>query len=345
VNGTATWRKSLAILLLVVLAGPAAADRVYLHGGKHVDGKIEKLEPDRLHLRTASGLVEYTRDQILYFSIVYKGPDGKLHVARRTFKPEPLRMPDELETPHYIIKTDTGDHVCKNAGRAMEHLYSAYTAIFNVEEDPKRAKAEIVIFEKKADFQKYARSLHAKPRKDTLGFYRMDPRGRDQIVTYKRRTDEFHTLSTLYHEATHQFLMKWMGPKNKPPLWLNEGLAVYFENSEWRGGRLRTGIIPRARLLYLQKALRAGKYVPLADLITRGRDKYDGLCYSEGWSLVYFFVKARRGAYVKRFKKYVYALRDGMEHDEAFRTCLTDKLDGLEKAWKHFCLRLKPTDR
>ena len=335
-------RTGWPVLVIALFVLPlAVGDTVYLRNGKSVTGTIRKLEPDKLVIQTATGTVEYTREQVKCFSLTRVGPDGKPRTVTAAFKPKPIKMPFELETAHYTIKTDTAEHVCKNTGKAMEQLYKAYTRIFHAEDAPPDRKAEIIIFDQRSAFFQYAQSLNARPRKDTLGFFRTAPDGSSQIVTFKRRTGEFHTLSTLYHEATHQFFRHWLGRGNQPPLWVNEGLAVYFENSRWQNGKLRTGVIPRKRLLVLRAALRAGRHVRLADLVRRGRDRYDGLCYSEGWSLVYFFVKAHRGRYAKRFGKYLRALRDRTDPHKAFKTHLGADLDKLERAWKVFVLGLK----
>jgi len=335
-------RNLLAFLAFAIALAPPAssADTVYLYNGKSVTGKIQKLEKDKLEILTAKGVIEYGRDVVKYFSVVQTGPDGKSRVVTAMFKPKPIKMPFEVETRHYIVKTDTTELVCKRAAKAMEELYRAYSVIFHPDKPPAH-KAEVIIFDNRADFRKYATRLNATPRKDTLGFFRCAPDGSSQIVTYKRRTSEFHTLSTLYHEATHQFIMMAMGQTNPPPLWVNEGLAVYFEGSRMRNGTIKTGVIPRKRLILLKNALRTGKYIRLADLVKRGRDTYDALAYSEGWSLVYFFLKSNHGAYRKRFSNYFRALRDGTDHDEAFQTHLTRDMARLEKRWKKYFLSLK----
>ena len=352
-------RNMVCILVLLGLALPlsAAADTIHLANGQVVTGTIAISDRDRavlqqatgpvwyrrekVQIRTAAGVREFGRDDVTHFAITCTKPDGNRVIVQVRFPPQPLKMPFELETAHYVIKTDITPLVCKKTGKAMEHLYAAYTKVFALPDDPKRPKAHVIIFDKREDFLAYAKRLNARPRKDTLGFYRSVANGPGQIVTYKRPAGEFRTLSTLYHEATHQFILMALGHDNAPPLWLNEGLAVYFENSAWRGGKLRTGIVPRARLLHLQQALKSGKYVPLRDLITRGRDKYDSLCYGEGWSLVYFFVTARRGAYAKRLSEYFKALKERTPHAEAFRTCLSKDVDKLEKVWKKYVLGLK----
>lgn len=335
---------SLMLLAALVILPRAAADTVTLRDGDVVEGKIEKVEADGLAVRTEDGVTRYSREEIRTWTVEKTGPNGEKTVATFMFKPKPLEMPFETKTEHYLVKTDIDERVCKRAGKAMEQLYRAYNTIFRLGNKTAKKKVEVIIFDKEEDFRKYANETSVKPREDTLGFFRAHGDGSSQIVTFKRRTDEFDTMSTLYHEATHQFITMKLGVKNPPPLWLNEGMAVYFENSRWVKEKLKTGFIPRERLKQLQRAIRNDEYVHLADLIKRDRDTYDSLCYAEGWSLVYFFVKVKRGAYAKRVVKYLDMLEKGENPDRAFRKCFTRDLDKLEKAWKEFVLQLKVPD-
>lgn len=337
-------RKALAVLALVVLALPlvAGADTVNLRDGRSVTGKILGIKDDKLYLRTDAGVVQYTREQVKNFQVVQRGPDGRPVVTTGRFS---IRLPFKAESKHYIVQTDTAAHVAKNAARAMEQLHEAYTRIFGADDKAPKRKADVLIFDSQKAFTEYANSINVQPRKDTLGFFITGRGGRSQIVTFKRRTSEFHTLSTLYHEATHQFFRMWLGPGNNPPLWVNEGLAVYFENSRWRAGKLRTGIVPKARLALLQRRLRTGRHVRLADLIKRGRDRYDGLCYAEGWSLVHFFVRANGGRHARRFSRYVRMLKERADPDEAFRASFGRDINKVERAWKRYVLGLKAPRR
>lgn len=342
-------RRALILAALLCSVWRAAgADTVCLVDGKTVEGKIERVDEDKLQIRTATGVVEYGREQVKSFSVVrvgpdgqpLVGPDGKPVVAVLAFKPKPLKLPFEVEGGHYVVKTDISDTVTKNASKAMEELYKAYADIFDMRAEPNDRKTEIAIFGKKEDFTKYAASLGVKPRGDALGFFRIGSDGSSQIVTYKLQGEDFNTMSTLYHEATHQFIAKVLGPR-RAPTWVNEGLAVYMEHSQWSRDKLKIGVIPEKRLAGLQAAIRAGKHIPLAELVKRGPETYDGVCYAEGWSLVYFLVHANRGAYAKRFGSYFRLLKDGKDADEAFKECFPADMEKLEAAWKPFVMGLK----
>ncbi|MFH1730076.1 MAG: DUF1570 domain-containing protein [Planctomycetota bacterium] len=353
IKGSSMRRNALSILLLVAitLAPAALADTVYLTNGNTVSGTIRRpIADDNIEIETEAGLKTFTRDQVKHFRMPKHdaygkpvlGPDGKPVMADMIFKPKPLEMPFTVKTDHYVVKTDISDRVAQNTARAMEHLYEEYVKVFRPKKGEAAKKADVVIFEKQEDFLAYAKQIHVKPRKDTLGFFRARSDDGGEIVTYKRQAGETHTMQTLYHEATHQFVLMMTGVNNPPPLWVNEGLAVYFETSQWRGGKLKTGLIPRARLLQLQKAIRDEKLIHLRDLVQRRHDTFDALCYAESWALVYFFAKANNGRYSERFSNYFRALKAGVKHDEAFNKHLTNDFGKLERAWKQFVLSLTP---
>lgn len=353
-KGTAMRRNALILTFVVAaaLSAAAAADTVFLKNGTAVSGKITKIADDKVHIKTRRGVKSYTRDEVTHFRMPKPGPDGKPLLgpngkpimANMMFKPEPLKMPFSIETDHYVIKTDISKQAAENIAKAMEHLYKAYVKVFRPANGQAARKADVIIFDKQTDFLAYAKRIDVKPRKDTLGFYRARSTDGGEIVTYKRKGGDTDTLRTLYHEATHQFMTMLTGVKNRPPLWVNEGLAVYFESSQWRGGKLQTGLIPKARLAQLQKAVRARTYIHLPDLVNRRTDTFNALCYAESWSLVYFFVKAGNGRYAARFTKYFRALKAGAKHDAAFKEHLTGDFGKLERLWKRFVLNLNATN-
>jgi hypothetical protein len=333
------------ILLLTGLLLPAtraAADTVYLRNGRTVEGVIVKARGGELILRTEAGDVTYPQDDVKFFDVVRPDANGTPQTKRLMFKLPPLKLPFEHESRYYLSKSDIAPHVATNAGKAMDQFFKTFQRLFRIDDDEvPQKKTELVIFKDEKGFMEYAESLGANLVRGVVGFYRSTPGGPDMIVTYRRQTQEFHTLSTLYHEGTHQFVMMVMDPKKPPPLWVNEGLAVYFENSQFRNGRLYTGIIPRARLRMLQQALRQDRHIPLTDLMKRTRANYNGLCYAQGWSVIYFLVHAENGAYARRFQNYFRALRRGEDPDAAFTATVTTDIDRLEELWKAWMLQLK----
>jgi hypothetical protein len=114
------------------------------------------------------------------------------------------------------------------------------------------------------------------------------------------------TLAVAYHEAFHQYIYYASG-KLDPPSWFNEGTGDYFAGARSAGGKFT--VRPFSwRIGTIKAALRAGPfpkkpdgtydhskrgYTPLVDFVHLSQDEYYDpqvvhVCYSQGWSLVYF---------------------------------------------------------
>jgi hypothetical protein len=126
-----------------------------------------------------------------------------------------------------------------------------------------------------------------------LGFY--SHRDREAVVSGKTNRAEVH--STAVHESSHAILMD-RAPNS--PSWLNEGLAEYFDRIEVENGGAR---IPAQykRVKALDEIERGGGW-PLETLFTMGASDWAALdfdrtqvAYSQGYSLVYFFMDSQSG--------------------------------------------------
>ena len=133
--------------------------------------------------------------------------------------------------------------------------------------------------------------------------------GDEELVFYdaspsKKPDDD--TLAVLYHEAFHQYIYYSVG-NVAPHSWFNEGHGDYYagakykggkfhiEPFDWRVGTIRGAIVQGARPIVAEKEGRrqygAPGYTPLADFVrfTQGEYySYPGVCYAQGWSLIYF---------------------------------------------------------
>jgi hypothetical protein len=144
----------------------------------------------------------------------------------------------------------------------------------------------------------------------------------------ERLFDEYaeHMLRTLYHEGFHGFLDQFLFDEKlvkKVPLWLNEGLAQYFEEARVEGSRLVLGQENRATMAFLRDEKRKGKLVPLPRLLAAGPEDFyvqddddpedaadSPRHYRESWCLVHLL--GERGRLKKaKLDEFVRAVADG----------------------------------
>ncbi|MBM4026837.1 MAG: hypothetical protein FJ280_15750 [Planctomycetes bacterium] len=141
------------------------------------------------------------------------------------------------------------------------------------------------------------------------------------------------TLSALGHEGWHQFNSRHF--RYRLPSWLDEGVAMQFETGVSEGGLFRFD--PAAnfqRLGALQETLRAGKPLPLRELVSTSpgevlatnEDQAVMAFYSQSYALIRFLHEA---GYGQRLGAYRRLLSDGLlgrwPLDEAAGTTAADR--------------------
>ncbi len=104
------------------------------------------------------------------------------------------------------------------------------------------------------------------------------------------------TFSVLCHEGTHYFQgLVLKGGFDNVPIWLIEGLAVYFGDGSTfdpKRVKIETGKIPRDRLVHIQEKMEGGYHTPVEKLIAmkRGWGGFSGSHYADSWALIYYMV-------------------------------------------------------
>ena len=125
------------------------------------------------------------------------------------------------------------------------------------------------------------------------------------------------------HEVTHQVLHQaTANPFNEPPTWMDEGLAVYYQD----GG---TQAFPDL----VEAAAEDGRLYSVRALNSQfPYDKPDAdLAYAESFSIVSFIIEEfgeeAMGALIQVFA-------EGISHDEAVQRALGVSMDELDRRWK-----------
>jgi len=245
------------------------------------------------------------------------------------------KMWSRSETEHYSVITNIVKSKTREVGRKMELLRANLIKTFGADKSPASAKllalkVDVVIFDRRTQFVAYSVKTGYNVPERSAGYFRSAPhdRKRFEIVTYVQRG----MTSTLLHEGTHQLLHTTLAP-GRPPQWLDEGVAVYFQESRFVGRKMKTGIVPKYYRKDLKRAFSSKTHIPLNELL-----RYDGskmlssLGYAESWGLVYYLVHYRKGAYHKKFREYIKALRAKEDPVKAFEKHFTKNIRKLERS-------------
>ena len=154
------------------------------------------------------------------------------------------------------------------------------------------------------------------------------------VVTHSRTISAYPSASgffdsTLPHEIGHIILRDFIGSDAVVPLWFEEGLAMYQEESGRWGANAD-----------VRRALARGEFIPLEDLmgLSLDRNADDGLVrifYAEAASLVRFLITEGE---LYRFSRLCREIRNGGRFDGALKKSYMkyQTLQSLETAWKDY---------
>jgi len=148
------------------------------------------------------------------------------------------------------------------------------------------------IFAEHEDYREYARSQGAFRSADAGGYY---SHRHNEAVTFQY-PDDRTTLEVARHEAVHVIVAGLMGVNT--PLWLNEGLAVYFEKLHVAGQYAE--ITTNHDMINLARhAVSNGYPQQLMSYLRLDRDTWYGeaatVHYALGYSLVHFLMESADG--------------------------------------------------
>lgn len=234
------------------------------------------------------------------------------------------------QTRHYTFCYWTDREYTQWVATLYERLFAGFNNYWkNRGFDPQPAKRPLIVlvFANRAQFERFARTDMRSEPTGIIGYYHVlnnwvvmydlmadgqfgnRDRGLSQALSHP---NALPMVATIVHEATHQ-LMYNNGMQQRLadiPLWVSEGLAVYFEAPDitskqgWKG-------IGKINVLRYQRAkqyLRQRPADSLATLIQDDKRFRDGTttldAYAEAWALNYFLLKK----YAKPYQAYLQEL-------------------------------------
>lgn len=205
--------------------------------------------------------------------------------------------PAELETAlslRYRVRSDAGKAAGQEVDRFMERAAALWIPLFGVPA-PAALPLEVRLHRDPSDLAAVLASRRLPT--TATGLYLPSPPPAIHVAC--RGDEPGHPYRTLLHEGTHQFVHLGAGyrapgqpaaavPRIAIPLWLNEGLASYFEAAYLTPDLLQPGRPDEARLAELRAALQKGKVAGLERILSRSYgESFSTLDYAIAWGLVY----------------------------------------------------------
>ncbi len=240
----------------------------------------------------------------------------------------------QLQTPHFNIRSNISKEATREIGYVMEALYKNFNQLLNAS---LRSRVDVLVPKNRQGFDQIKRMPG-----QVRGYFTTRDGGK--IVTYYHPGEIHHTTATLLHEGTHLIVMSTL--RFRPlDIWINEGLAVYFEASKFERTDMTIGMKPKGRLRVAKQLVKSGQYVPIRKLIRLKQRQFTALHYAQAWSLVHYLVHAHDNKFVNKLDQYIISFKNypDVSPTRRFRKFFPISFDELEKDWKRYVRELSLT--
>lgn len=193
----------------------------------------------------------------------------------------------EISTQHFTVYCNDSEKRGRQVAEQLERMRAVFqTAYPDMSVDP---SAPIVVIAAKDE--KSFRALEpedylAKGQAQITGFF-LRALDKNYILLRMDVTSEQHPYAAVYHEYTHLLF----GKKVWLPLWLNEGLAEFYENTDIRDKDTIIGEPSKIN----EMLLRQNPLLPLSTLLTVDykspyyhQEQEASIFYAESWALTHY---------------------------------------------------------
>jgi len=216
----------------------------------------------------------------------------------------------EARSTHFIVVTDASQKEALLVASHFERMRLLFRALLPTPgADSELPMTVLAVKDKKGMQAIEPTSYLASNQINLAGFFLRAP-DRNYILMRLDAQQE-HAYSTVYHEYTHYMLRKedtWL------PLWLNEGLAQFYENSDindktaWIGetNPEALDLLKRNDLLPIPTLLRVDARSPYYHDEDKG-----SIFYAESWALTHYLIVSDRIQGTHRVHDYTKMLEEG----------------------------------
>ena len=219
----------------------------------------------------------------------------------------------QVTSPHFVLVTDAGEKQARHILDNLERMRWMFQTLFpKVNVDPP-APIQVIATKNRKGFQALEPAEYlAKGKLDLAGLFLTTDQ--KNYVLLRLDTDADHPFSTVYHEYTH---LQFRSAQDWMPLWLNEGLAEFFQNTEFREKEVLLGEPSTDDILYL----RQNSLIPLTTLfhVDHNSPYYHeenkgSIFYAESWALTHYLQITDKQNHTDRVSNYVSRMS---QHEDA----------------------------
>lgn len=218
----------------------------------------------------------------------------------------------EVRSPRFTIVTNSSEKQGRRIAVQFERMRAIFQEAYPQLEDDPDVPVVVLAIKNKDEFRALQPSAYTS--KKALPLHGMFVGGADKNYILMRLDSEAgNPYPVVYHEYTHLFLRE---ADERMPLWLNEGLAEFYQSTEIYDQDVLLGE-PNQKHLML---LRQEKLLPLETLFTVGEkspyyleEKKGAIFYAECWALTHYLTLKDYGEKTSRVPQYIALVNENVD--------------------------------
>jgi len=253
------------------------------------------------------------------------------------------------QSRHYLIHTSLKPEEVRAFGKHMDTVFVQFQDRFREFQSRSIPQMPLYLLRTENEYQKFMRSQDINA-SNTGGMFFYSPKSQG-LATWVQGRSRSQAFQVLQHEGFHQFAFNYLG--QELPVWMNEGLAQYFEDAIIVGDHMTTGHANARRVAQVQHALENKSQIDFAELIglstedwnnnLRGDPDKAAMMYAQAWSVTFFLIHGEDERYQPNFARYLQKVSEGQESRLAFREAFgTSDMTPLARRWENFAIKQTP---
>ena len=194
----------------------------------------------------------------------------------------------QITSPHFVVVTNSNEKQGRRIADQFERMRSVFHALFpKVQMDSAGAPIIVLAVNDDKDFRALEPQEYLAKGSVKLGGLFLEAADKNYVLMRIDAEGE-HPYAVIYHEYTHFVLRssaEWM------PLWMNEGLAEFYQNTDIRDKDAALGQPSVEDIL----VLRQNRLLPLPTLLTVDHkspyyheENKGSIFYAESWALTHY---------------------------------------------------------
>ncbi len=232
-----------------------------------------------------------------------------------------------LAQPKYSI-SDTDNVLTQKEKVSLEKAIDFQTTFYNLvfpEDTVKLSDVRLNIYNDYAAYLLYQKEQTRTTLHNSMGFY--SRKNKEAVVCKAKNEKRF--LLTSYYELSHYFINTHI---ERPPVWINEGLAEYFTHLNYNGKIVKPNVYDYA--VNRVKTMIQTRDINLVDFLTWDANKFykmsfthDNYGYSLGYCIILFLMQKDQNVAIE-FIRQIKSEKSGVE---AFNSCYEGGFADFEK--------------